>query len=589
MAGTFVLFPIAAQDAATIPAGWDDAAIIAQLSADLKTQLRREVRQMAEWNRRAALLRGLPTANDQEKLTAEDMIFRINRWFADMAWVADVDATLQPISTAIDPARVAALAKIAGQAAQRIAVIGAFVDGFNTATLLLSALQSEGSGVRTATVERAFLDASDSDTVRASNFSRIASSPVNAPAESVSAKQTPPAQAQAGSASADAAAVKARLELISTQVTANEAYMKTLHGTIPGSGEPAGKTTLGDGSGSLEGMLLSADILNLCAEKLAARVADALEQGKQVIVLSGSQQLEVGLWRAVQGRIAALQAAAELSSKAVEEAKQAFSANNTTRSFTALAIAPIAAAVTATGTVLANLSNLASYFQTSWSTRGFVVEGTDDAYFANAVATALLGSGLEVYVSGTAADEARAVSLFKTILEMRQQAEIGKTTVEALQKSLLMPATQPPNGVPLPLSDGTVEKVASAGAALGATMSVIQACDALITSLTSPDAAGAIPFTALASQATLGATIDRGALVLRIKVHKTLAGIYTKEDGKIRALFRSQENDAPELYVSGGAVVSFSLHNVDGRVLAAGTLRDQTKYLQLDLVDGWLE
>ncbi len=579
MSGTFVLFPQMAAAPATLPAGWDDQAIIAQLSPELLTKLRREVRQMAEWNRRAVLLKGLASAAGEGKASAEDQILRINRWFADEAWRMDVDLTLQPIGTSIDPARVAMLAKLAGQAAQRIAAINTFVDAVNTATLLANALQSEG-GAMTALGDETIMS------VAVDGIGTVAKSPTPIPIgrrAGAPATESPPSGPDQTSSAADVTALKASLELITARVGINEAAAKLALGTIAASGEAAGKLTLGENSGLLESTLLAADTLARCAGKVRKEMEQALGGDRPPIIVTGADLPDVGLWRAVQGRIRALGALAERARAALVRARQTFGETTETDIGAAFAVASVGAAVTAVGTIVSNLANLASYFQTSWTTKGFVVDGVDDGLFAKAVASNLIEGGFEVYAVGTTADEPMALALFDAVLGHRQTGEEVKAAAEALQTSLV-PAQGPGNGgTPSDL----LARATSAGAAIGAATAVIEACDALIANLTTPNAAGVSPLTMLSIQASMGSLMDRAALALRLRVHRSLGGLYAKENGKIREWFRN--DDTPNLHVTGGAVVSYELLAADGRILAAGMLRDQTDYLPLDEVDGWLD
>jgi len=580
MSGNFVFFPSGPTQAATISAGWDDAAIIAQLLPEQKTQMRREVRQMAEWNRRAALMlvSGLPGATASELSAAADEALRIDQWFSSMAWLADIDATLSPVSVAIDPARVATLAKIAGQAAQQLALISTVVGAFNTATILLTALKAEG--VPGATSLAAVPNASPA-------FG-MGVAPVAAPAPT--AAQAPTATPPVNPAAAEAAATKAMYELVSARVTANEALIKTVLGTIPASTDAAGKTTGGDGSALLEGTLLATHTLRLSAQTVAQKVLHELGRADPlagIILLTGTQTLEIGLWRAVQGRIAAIRKTAADAARAVESAKVCLGMPDGAPPPAGIAIATGAAIVTAIGTVVSNAANLASYFQTSYSTRGAAIDGLDDMLFVAAVASQLVDQAI-VHVPGAAADEAKAHVLLEELLSLRQQAETDRTTIEQLQKALLTPLASAPGSPPVPAPPPPLPAIAAAGAAIGASNAVIQACDAILASLTTPDATGTIPLTDMSSQAALGSAVDAGAQILRLRVHKVASGIYTREDGRIRAWFRSNENDSPDLHVSGGCVISYMLQHADGRLTLAGTLRDQTPYLQLDTVDEWL-
>ncbi|WP_373928459.1 hypothetical protein QTN93_15085 [Sphingomonas aerolata] len=541
MSNNFVFFPTRATQAATLTAGFDDPNLIAQLLPAQQAQLRVEIRQMGEWNRRAMLML-VPTlsgATASEISSAAADAQQIDQWFSTTAWVLNIDSTLSPVATAMDPARVSALAKIAGLATQQLAVINTVIGAINAATVLLTALKADAAAAPGLLAPMGIM-ADAAAAPAATSKPTPTATPPSAPAP-----QTPAAQAVA-----EAAATKAMYELITARVSANEALIKTVLGTIPPSTDAASKVTAGTGSGLLEGTLLTADVIDMCARKIADKVETAPKTGAasvSIILLSGKQTLEVALWRAVQARIAALRTTADDATQKVADAEQALGlrAPAADAGPAGLAIVPIAAAVTAIGTLVSNAANLASYFQTSLSTSGMAIEGVDDDLLGSAVASAL-AKKVKVYMPGAAADEAKAHELIQAISGLRQKAQVGKTTIEELQKARLTPTppvTPPMAGAPAtpaPAALMSLADIATAAAAIGATTAVVQACDALLTSLTTPDAAGTLPLTALSSQAALGKAVDEGAKILRVRVHKTISGVYIKESGRILAFFQKR-------------------------------------------------
>lgn len=572
MSWTFLRFPDDPKTPGEVAEDWSDPTLVAALRADQQAQLRSELRQMAEWNRRAALLKVTAAngATPEQEQRAEREAALIDDWFWNSAWEDAIDAATKPVTMALDPASVAALAKAARRARQDLAGITAAISALKIATLLLSSLKADAGQTVAAPAAAAMAPA------WLSALQTTAGAQLTDEKDSEDPKTV---VAQADALQKQAAALKAMYDAMEARVGANEALVKSALGTIAPSVDAAAKMTAGENAGLLEGTLLAANVINISARRIADEVKAALDGSTPALVVhGGTGALDVAMWRAVKARIAALEAMVnevETQLAATEAAlSRAPSGGPIPANFP---LAPLTAAITTFGVLLGNAANLASYFQTSFTVTGEPVEGVDDQLLVAATARCLSKS-FTVYLPGASPNEAKAFALIETISTFRQRADVAIARLDSLDAAITPPAA-PPNAKALALAAG----------ARGAATAVTKACDALLNSLITPDANGVLPLGLMASQATLGAILDAGAKIVRVKVHQVSHGLYVREDGRLTAFFRRRENDSPEMEVAGGAVISFTLQEADGKILTAASLRDQSSYLRLNMVDSWLE
>jgi hypothetical protein len=327
--------------------------------------------------------------------------------------------------------------------------------------------------------------------------------------------------AQAAVATAEAAKIAAEAALAKAPVAA--LGLPSYEGT----------TTLGQGAGAIEALLLATDALHAAAAGIAAAIAEARWPAGEAfagdfVVLAGDERLDLSELAAMRAEIRGLEAAFEPVRPRGAEGEY--------HELTAAALAGPIAAIGAIGGLLRSDTSLAPVDHSASLTHRVL---------ATAVAGKLAGRTiLPAEITGAGVDPSPAI--------VEQIVRLGRARGEAAAWVKALPEDRAADG----------ERMRAA----------IARCDAFLTRVTMPDATGSVP---AVRAARLEQLAEAGALVLRLHVEKAGGTLITRKN--LWTFF-----GADPVRVSGALVVSYRLVDpADGRVILADVLNFRTRLATL--------